>query len=148
MTPHAAHFPYERRASALFGAIQRPVARVELFSSLFQRWLAYTMVVDTGADYCVLPVSVARDLDVTLAACERHTVSGVGGQQQVFLHRTIRMRLGPWEWLAPVGFLQQEQIPPLLGRYRCLDRFDVRLHAFITTVSPFPPVGPRGLRRR
>ena len=94
------------------------------------------MVVDTGADYCVFPASVALDLGVALEACEPYTASGVGGRQQVLLHRRTRMRLGPWEFFAPVGFVEHEGLPPLLGRYRCLDLFDVRLHEFLTAFRP------------
>lgn len=128
-------FRYERRVSSVFGAIRRPVARVELYSPAFQRWIGYTMVVDTGADYCVLPASVALDLGVALKACERHMASGVGGSQEVFLHRTTRMRLGRWECRIPVGFVEREDLPPLLGRYRCLDVFDLRFRNFVTTFS-------------
>lgn len=98
------------------------------------------MIVDTGADYCVFPASVALDVGVALGACEPHTASGVGGQQQVFVHRAARMRLGPWELLVPVGFVEREDLPPLLGRSHCLDRFDLRLRQFATTFSISPRV--------
>ncbi|MGH7772891.1 MAG: retropepsin-like aspartic protease [Candidatus Binatia bacterium] len=135
MKPKSASFPYERRASAIFGTIRRPVAHVELYSAVFQRWIAYTMIVDTGADYCVLPASIAWDLGIKLRQCEPHTASGIGGQQKVFLHRTAQMRFGSWEFLVPVGFVKRENLPPLLGRYQCLDLFDLRLRAFVTTFS-------------
>ncbi len=135
MKPKSASFPYERRASAIFGTVRRPVAHVELYSAVFQRWIAYTMIVDTGADYCVLPASIAWDLGIKLRQCEPHTASGIGGQQKVFLHRTVQMRLGSWEFLVPVGFVEREDLPPLLGRYQCLDLFDLRLRTFVTTFS-------------
>lgn len=132
-------FPYELRLSSTLGRIQRPVAKVEFYSIVFRRWIAYTLVVDTGADYCVLPASTAFDLGVELHKGERQMASGVGGQQRLLLHRKIRLRLGPWELTAPVGFVEQEDLPPLLGRYRCLDRFDLRLRQFVTTFSPPAP---------
>lgn len=128
-------FPYERLVSAVFGAIRRPVAKVEVYSTILQRWIAYTMVVDTGADYCVFPASIALDLGVELATCERHTALGVGGQQRIFLHRRTRLRLDAWEVVVPVGFVAREDLPPLLGRHRCLDLFDLRFRHFLTTVS-------------
>lgn len=135
MTPRSASFPYEQRLSTIFGTIRRPVAKVALYSSTFQRWIVYTALVDTGADYCVFPRSVALDLGVSLEACEPHTASGVGGQQRVCVYRRARMRLGSWELAIPVGFVKHENVPPLLGRYRCLDMFDLRLRQFVTTVS-------------
>jgi len=133
--PKSASFPYERRASAIFGTVRRPVAYVELYSTAFQRWIGYTMIVDTGADYCVLPASIAWDLGIELRQCEPHAASGIGGQQKVFLHRTVQMRLGSWEFVVPMGFVKREDLPPLLGRYQCLDLFTLRLHAFVTTFS-------------
>lgn len=135
MKPRPVSFPYELRQSDIFGAIRRPVARVELYSWVFRRWLAYTMVVDTGADYCVLPARIALHLGIELTHCEQQTASGIGGQQKVFVHRRVRLRLGPWEFLVPVGFVQREDLPPLLGRYRCLDTFDLRFASFVTTFT-------------
>ena len=133
MNPKGIAFPYERRRSSLLGTIRRPVAQAALYSAVFGRWIAYTLVVDTGADYCVFPASVALDLGIALRHCEQHTASGIGGQQTVFLCRTLRLRLGSWELLVPVGFVEREDLPPLLGRYRCLDAFDLRLYQFRTT---------------
>ena len=130
--------PYERRASPLFGAIRRPIAPVALYSSAWQRWLIYAMILDTGADYSVLPASVARDLGISLAAGERHQVAGVGGQQRVWLHRAVRMRVGAWEFHAPVGFLEHDAVPPLFGRYHALDRFDLRFCDCVTTFLARP----------
>lgn len=135
MKPHSIAFPYERRSSPVFGAIRRLVAQVELYSVVFQRWLAYTMVVDTGADYCVVPASIALDLGVRLRQCDRQVASGIGGTQKIFLARRIRLRLGPWRLVVPVGFVTREDVPPLLGRYQCLDVVDLRLNQFVTTFS-------------
>lgn len=135
MKPTVIRFPYEVRASHLVGAIRRPVAAVRIYSTVFQRWLAYTMVVDTGADFSVLPASVALDVGIPLKACEPQTVSGVGGHQRIFLYRTLRVRLGSWEGVLPAGFVEREDLPPLLGRCRCLDVFDVRFCNFVTTFS-------------
>ena len=135
MSPTVIRFPYEVRASALFGTIHRPVAQVQVYSTAFQQWLAYMMVVDTGADYSVLPASVAFDLGVPLKMCEPHAAAGVGGPQRIFLYRTLRVRLGTWEGLVPVGFVEREDLPPLLGRYRCLDAFDLGLCNYVTTFS-------------
>ena len=94
------------------------------------------MVVDTGADYCVLPSHIALRLGIVLAQCERFSAQGIGGKETIFLHRGVRLRLGPWELRVMVGVVERDDLPPLLGRYRCLDRFDLRLCDFVTTFSP------------
>lgn len=141
MTPTPVPFPYERRHASLLGTLRRPVARVALHSAVFRRWIAYTVVVDTGADYCVFPASVALDLGIALRRCAQHAALGIGGPQKVFLYRALRLRLGSWELVVPVGFVEREDLPPLLGRSHCLDVFDLRLCRFVTTFSA-PPASP------
>lgn len=128
-------FPYELRSSALLGTLRRPVAYVHLYSLVLQQWIACTMVVDTGADYCVLPSPLAMDLGLDLRRCERSATRGIGGPQPVFLCRRVRLRLGPWELRVPMGIVPRDDLPPLLGRYRCLDVFDLRFRNFVTTLS-------------
>ena len=93
------------------------------------------MVVDTGADYCVLPASAALDLGISLKDCEPQKASGVGGHESISLYRRVRLRVGRWEFVAPVGFLKRDGVPPLLGRYRALDLFDLRLRNFTTSFA-------------
>src|SRR3989338_5777390 len=97
------------------------------------------MVGGTGADFGVLHDSIALEIGVSPHACQRHAASGIGGRQPVFLYRSARMRLGSWELRVPVGFVEREDLPPLLGRYRCLDVFDVRFRNFATTFSRTDP---------
>ena len=135
MNAQAVSFSYERRPSAILGSTRRPVARVELYSTRFQRWVAYTMVVDTGADFCVFPSSIARDVGLEASRGTRYRIWGVGGQQTTFLHPDVRLRLGSWELIAPVGIVERDDIPPLLGRYQCLDIFALRFVRFVTTFA-------------
>ena len=97
------------------------------------------MVVDTGADYCVLPSRIALHLGIERGQCERYVASGIGGQQSVWLSRKVRLRLGPWELRVPMGIVEREDLPPLLGRYHCLDVFDLRFRNFVTTFSRLFP---------
>jgi len=146
--PERLSFPYDARPSAIFGTIHRPVAAVELYSWTLHQWIACTMVVDSGADYCVLPSRVALHLGLEPDQGQRYTASGIGGQQTVWLYPGVRLRVGPWELRVPIGVVERDDLPPLLGRYRCVDVFDLRLHRFTTTFSvgsraptyrPFPP---------
>ena len=99
------------------------------------------MLVDTGADYTIMPASAALHLGISLDRCERHTASGIGGSQGIYLHRQMQLRIGRWNLTIPVGFTLQENIPPLLGRYQCLDQFDLRLRQQVTSLTPvsYPP---------
>lgn len=84
------------------------------------------MIVDTGADYTLLPRYLSFELGVDLAKdCERHRTGGVGGEEYVYLYRGQKVRLGRWDKAIPVGFLARDDIPPLLGRQAFLEEFRV-----------------------
>jgi len=75
------------------------------------------MVVDTGADVTLLPRWLARVLNVDLKIdCRPIEMSGIGGNETVWLARHMRARLGPWQRWIPLGFLERDDILPLLGR--------------------------------
>jgi hypothetical protein len=94
------------------------------------------MLVDTGADYTLLARAYAALLGVDLRRqCRRVATAGVGGTEIVHLLPRVRMRLGPWSRVIPVGFLDRNDVPPLLGRTRCLDTFDVRFAGRRTTFA-------------
>lgn len=130
-------FPYEKEYSRIFGLIRRPIARVNFWSKKFERWLEFTMIVDTGADYTLFPYSKAEDLGIDLKKEGWvFQTSGIGGTEKVYLFKEMQMKLGKWTGTIPVGFLARDDIPPLLGRFKCMDRFDFRFSNFITYISP------------
>jgi len=94
------------------------------------------MIVDTGADYTLLPYSATEDLKLDLEK-DAHKLKtfGVGGSETVYLMRSCKIKLGKFELTAPVGFLARDDIPPLLGRQECLDRLSVLFSQFITSFN-------------
>lgn len=127
-------FPYAKKESSIFGWIRRPLALVELWSKLTNDWLRVPMIVDTGADYTLLPKYMALDLGISLVDdCFRQKTFGVGGVSSVFiLKKSYPLRLGQRELRISLGIVGQENVPPLLGRLKCLDVFDLRFRRFIT----------------
>ena len=133
---HRVSFPFERRPSPLFGTVQRPIAVVELWSLKIHGWVRVAMLVDTGADYTLLPNIYAAHLGVRLKAeCQAFDTMGIGGSERVFLLRRWQMRLGKWERQIPLGFLTRNDVPPLLGRQACLETFKVTLFRHRTIFS-------------
>lgn len=53
----------------------------------------------------------------------------------VYLFEKIRMKLGNIEYNIPVGFMERDDIPPLLGRIKCLDKLKVVFYNFTTSFS-------------
>lgn len=126
-------FPYETKPSSIFKIVKRPIAKVNFWSKKFNRYLEYLMIVDTGADYTLFPLSAAQELGIKLRKeCQIFKTAGVGGEERVYLFKKAKMKLGDWEVNVPIGFLGREDIPPLLGRQSCLNKLDVRFFHFTT----------------
>jgi len=127
-------FPYETESSSIFGLVKRPIALVSFWSEKRKRWLKYTVVVDTGADYTLLPYSAAEDLGVNLKKdCKKYQTFGIGGSETVSLVLKYKIKIGNLELKIPLGFLGRDDIPPLLGRQECLNNFAVLFSKFVTS---------------
>lgn len=128
-------FSFEKRTSSIFGTVWRPVALVE-FRSIVDTavWTTIRMIVDTGADYTLLPRSYAKALEVNLERdCKPFETLGIGGHEVVYVHPRIKVRLGTWEAEVPVGFLERDAVPALLGRQQCMEALSVLLEKHTTT---------------
>ena len=129
-------FPFERRPSPLFGTVHRPLAIVECWSLKITSWIKVAMLVDTGADYTLLPHSYASHLGVRVdRECRAFDTMGIGGSERVYLLPRWPIRLGPWQRDVPIGFLNRDDVPPLLGRQGCLEVFKVVFVRHRTTFS-------------
>ena len=131
------NFPYESKKSVIFKQTKRPIATVDFWSDRFKKWISYNMIVDTGADYTILPSSDAIDLGVDLKKeCQTFETRGVGGTETVyFLKKKIKIKIGNFVRKIPVGFLSRDDIPELLGRQKCLNKFKVLFFKFTTSFS-------------
>lgn len=111
-------FPFEEQKTEIFGLIRRPIAVVLFWSEKLKNWIPIKMVVDTGADYTILPSWLAEKLGIHLSRdCRKFTTYGVGGKQAVYLAKNgCKVKLGSWEKKITLGFLKDNNIPPLLGR--------------------------------
>lgn len=90
------------------------------------------MIIDTGADYTLLPRFLASPLGVNIYRdCKIIDTQGVGGKSQVYLLKgEIEVRLGEFKRQIPVGFLSTSYIPPLLGRQEFFETFRVVFEKF------------------
>lgn len=73
-------FKFEKAHSRIFGAIHRPVAVVEFQSRRSKKWTKVKVLVDSGADYTLLPWFLAEDLEIDPEKdCDLFETRGVGG---------------------------------------------------------------------
>lgn len=87
--------------------------------------ISFTFKKETGADYTLLPRFLAESLGINLKDdCQKLETSGVGGKETVFFCKEkVTVRLGGWERKIPLGFLDNDFIPPLLGRHQFFETF-------------------------
>jgi len=121
----ALKFHFRREKSSILGLIYRPIAQVFFWSQKDKFWSEVWMIVDTGADYTILPRFMADSLGVDLEKdCRIFTTYGIGGGERVYFLPKIKVKLGSWERVIPVGFLERNEIPPLMGRHLFLETFE------------------------
>ena len=129
-------FPFERRSSPLFGTVYQPRAVAGFWSRKASNWMALVCLVDTGADYTLLPRVYAAELGINVAREGRvFDARGIGGSERVVLLPRWPMKLGSWTRRIPVGFINRDDLPPILGRQDCLETFKLTLFQHRTTFS-------------
>lgn len=117
-----ARFPFTKIRKGPLGEIFRPYARVLIFAKKRKLWLPANMVVDTGADYTLLPRKYAISLGIDLSNdCIVETSLGIGGSETVYLYKKLPIKIGDWQKEVPVGFLERDDIPALLGRLEFIE---------------------------
>lgn len=128
-------FKFEEVETVLFSKLRRPVAEVFFKHKNQNIWQPVTMVVDTGADYTLLPYYLASALGIDLLRdCKTIETQGVGGTSKGYLVKhKVKVRLGHFEKKVPLAFLPTNKIPPLLGRHEFFETFKVTFEKFTVT---------------
>ena len=119
-------FPFEDNGIGKFGRIFRPIAKVTLMSLKENLSVDVWMIVDTGADYTILPRHFSKKLRISLERdCFKDITYGVGGEQIIFfLKKRIKASVGHLKRKIPLAFLDSNEVPALLGRLGFLETFN------------------------
>ena len=91
-------FSFEKARSHIFGDIWRPVAQA-VFTSPHDETLRQEtwLLVDSGADYTLLPRYLGYDLGVDFEKdCSVFHTTGIGGTEKVYLFPQIKVQLRPF----------------------------------------------------
>lgn len=128
-------FKFKEYNSNIFGSVSRPIAEVFFQHQQDKSWQGVTMLVDTGADYTLLPHFLAQLLGINLITdCKPIHTQGVGGTSKVYLlKKKITVKLGEAKREIPVGFLSSDYVPPLLGRQEFFESFKVVFEKLVVT---------------
>jgi hypothetical protein len=122
-------FDFRETGTTVFGKIYTPVAEVTFISPNTGVSAIVTMIVDSGADFTIVPRYIAHKLDISLEKdCFKETVSGVGGTQTIYLlKKRIRTKIGGMTQKIPLAIFDTNETPALLGRLGFMELFDVLL---------------------
>lgn len=120
-------FAYENVGKNFFGSVYRPIARVSFESLKTAIWTTTWMIIDSGADFTILPQYLSEDLEVSLEHdCTKDETVGVGGEQTIFLcKKRIKAKIGDHEREVPLAFFDSNEVPALLGRLGFLETFNI-----------------------
>lgn len=130
-------FPFKRIGNSSFGPIDRPLVDVLFQARDSDRIVPIKMLIDTGADFTLLPLRYADLLGVSFEKhCERSRSQGIGGKEVVYLYKgRLRIFIFRWTTEIPFGFLKRDDIPALLGRIQCIERISLLMRRKITFLA-------------
>lgn len=122
-SPAPVIFTFETIETKHLGVIRRPVANVQFWSEEFNEWQTHTMLIDTGADYTILPLYMVGLLGLDLSQAQTVRTNGIEGSRQTSFFDGLKVRVGGHERVIPVGVAHTSRIPPLMGRHLFFETF-------------------------
>ena len=126
-------FPFRYITKGYLGSIWRPYALCEFKNIKEDLWIPMELVIDTGADYTLLPLNYAYLLGINLDNdCYKETTLGIGGEEKVYLYKKLQAKIGRMKINIPVGFLKRNDVPPLLGRLKFLELLRITFNKHVT----------------
>lgn len=123
-------FTYKEQESGIFGKILRPLIDIEIYSELESDWIKIKDVLaDTGADVSILPRDTGELMVQDFLLGKVQEIKGIVPYAQliVYIHE-LRFRINSKEFILPVAIADSSEIPPILGRIKGLDIFNVNFN--------------------
>ena len=117
-------FDFRKEQSGIFGAVDRPVAKVTLTNRGIS--IPEIFYVDSGADLTLVPRSIGEILKLDdPTGQETFDIKGIGEKGVPIVLRPVRMQIGNFQFQARIGWALSEDIPMLLGREEIFPLFDI-----------------------
>lgn len=119
-----ATFPLSHKYDPDFGFITEPIIPVLILTKNGSYQL-YDFILDTGADCCILPKTIAGDLGIDIDSLPKICFKGIeGGTIDAYLTKiTMKITNTPIEVTCVLA--NSEKIPFILGRVDIFDRFNI-----------------------
>lgn len=124
-------FPFQYIATNKFGKIFRPQAGILVLNKDFGFYVHKLLIVDSGADFTIFPRKDAYYFGIDLdKETTKGKINGVGGEETVFLYDNLEIKLGNARLKIPVGFINRNDVPALLGRQQFMELFKITFDDF------------------
>lgn len=105
--------------------ILRPVIPISLKGT--NKVIRYEALIDTGADFCIFPLGIAKTLNVNLNKDKSLIFSGIDGEPIIGFIADVNLGFGKIYVLTKVVFAETANVVGVLGQRGFFDHFDVRL---------------------
>lgn len=106
-----------------FDEAERPRLEVEIITKKISG--IYRALLDSGADYCLLPKTIGLDLGLKMPTKPSGTSHGVGGEVPV-KHVRLNLLIGSFKLKTTFAwFYTQDNIPVIIGRKGIFDQFNI-----------------------
>lgn len=106
-----------------FDEANRPRLKVEITTSTISG--IYQALLDSGADYCLLPKTVGLDLGLQIPEKPSGISHGIGGELPV-KHVRLNIQIGRYKLKVFFAwFYTQDNIPVIIGRKGIFDKFNI-----------------------
>ncbi len=136
-------YAVERSRICPSGKVYRPEAKIRIGGTLGDAYLR--VLLDTGADHTVLPISIAADIGAELFADEADSAKGVSGHEINIIPGKVELELFDGhessQWTAVIGFAQfatSLDECSILGHAGCLEFFLAEFdgHSQVVELTP------------
>lgn len=106
--------------------IQRPIIPVILKSST--KLMLYSALIDSGSDYCIFSIDIAKLLDIKLQLKDRVKFIGIGEEKITGFLNNVEIKIGDRIYETKVIFANISNFGyGILGQKGFFDQFDIKL---------------------
>lgn len=112
-----------------------PDPRIPVFVQTRHGYLAYRFLLDTGADFSMVPFSMAEDLGIDVTRCPTDQCSGIEGRPLFVYHAGIGIRIGDVDLPLRCLISESDTTPFLLGRADLFTHFTITFDYHHKTIS-------------
>jgi hypothetical protein len=129
------------------GVVYRPLANLRVSGQAGEALIR--VLIDTGADHTLLPLSLAEVVGAELFHGDRDAARGVSGAEISVIPGRVQLELisddGSYQWTAVIGFadfVSPEEECSLLGHAGCLEFFTATFDGIARIFELTPHTGP------